>query len=594
MTLTKETKASVKGKPVFLRLLGYVKPYWIFVLLTIIASLTAAAVDVGMGLLIEKMVGAASAELPQLALFISVMAVAGIFAKYTMKWAATRFSSGALQQLRSRVAAHLERLPVATVESQHTGDWVSRLTNDTAVLQTFFVHHFANLFYMPLLFVSALTILLLTSWKLILFSLAILPVGVLITVLLSRPMSKTTELLQAQLGEANAVVQDTVGGIQTVKAYNLQSLWSLRFKDTMQNVLSQSLRLERQRAAMSPVSILLLSTPLVFMVGYGGYLIEQNELNAGHIVIFLYLFSYVLQSVSMLPVLTAQIQEASGAARRLFDVLDMPLEPSVRLAEANLPFDTAVEFDDVCFSYNGSTPVLNGMSFSVRPGQMVAIVGASGSGKSTLFKLLCGFYELPEGQGHIRLFGKPIREWGLDALRAQLSLVSQESYLFPGSVADNIGYGRTGATWDELVAAAQAANAHEFIMRLPQGYETPMGERGSRLSGGQKQRIAIARALLKDAPILLLDEPTSALDNRSEALVQEALERAMNGRTVLVIAHRLSTVRNADWVLVADQGSIRESGTPEQLLSQGGLFYEWYEMQRTASVSPLASDGEGA
>lgn len=592
--MKKEMKAETKRKPGFLRLLGYVKPYRASVALTIAASLTAAAVDIGMGLLIERMVGAASTELLRLALVISVLAVAGMLAKYAMKWAAARFSSGALKELRSQVASHMERLPASTVESHHSGDWVSRLTNDTTVLQTFFVHHFANLFYMPLLFVCAVTILLMTSWKLIVFSLALLPVGLLVTVLLSRPMSKTTEQLQERLGKANAVVQDTVGGMQTVKAFTLESYWNRRFRDTMQAVLSQSLRLERQRAAMSPVSILLLSTPLIFMVGYGGYLIERNELNAGHIVIFLYLFSYVLQSVSMLPVLAAQIQEASGAARRLFEVLDLPQETLVSMDNSSSPDANPVAFENVSFSYDGVSPVLKEMSFSVSPGQTVAIVGASGSGKSTLFKLLCGFYGLPEGYGTIRVLGKPLVEWNLEALRAQLSLVSQDSYLFPGTVAENIGFGRPGASWDEMMAAAQAANAHEFILRLPQGYETPLGERGSRLSGGQKQRIAIARALLKNAPILLLDEPTSALDNRSESLVQEALERAMEGRTVLVIAHRLSTVRNADWVLVAEQGRIRESGTPEQLLRQGGLFYEWYEMQRTAPMSPLASDGEGA
>ncbi|NOU71107.1 ATP-binding cassette domain-containing protein [Paenibacillus sp. LMG 31458] len=582
-----------RPKPIFFRLMAYIKPYSFWVLLTIVTSLMAAGVDIGMGKLIEQMVDSSSDKLLFSAGFIGIMALIGVISKYLIKYASTRFSAYALRDLRNAVANHLENLPVSTVEKQQSGDLVSRLTNDTTVLQNFFIHHFANIFYMPVVFVSALTILLLTSWKLILFSLILLPVGIAVTAVLSRPISKYSEQLQEQLGSANAVTQDMIGGISMVKAFNRQDTLFEKYSKVMQQVLFKSLLLEKRRALMSPISILLLSTPLIFMVAIGGYLIERGELTSGNIIIFLYMFSFVLQPISMIPVLSAQVQEVTGAARRLFDVLDMSVEQDIH-SFLDVDLNAApIEFENVTFSYDGQTNVLNGLSFWLQNQQTIALVGSSGCGKSTLFKLLCGFYELSPGGGTIKVLGRPLHEWNLKQLRSQISLVSQDTHLFPGTIAENIGFGNLHATRDDIVRVAKEANAHDFIMQQPEGYETVIGERGS-LSGGQKQRIAIARALLKDAPILLLDEPTSALDTHSEAIVQEAIERVMKDRAVLVISHRLTTIDKADCVIFMSDGKIVECNTHEQLIRSNGPYKKLYFKQFVLQDGTASADREGA
>lgn len=591
---SRKSKSQIqRPKPIFFRLMAYIKPYSFWVLLTIVTSLTAAGVDIGMGKLIEQMVDSSSGTLLNSAGFIAILALIGVISKYLIKYASTRFSAYALRDLRNTVANHLENLPVSTVEKQQSGDLVSRLTNDTTVLQNFFIHHFANLFYMPVVFVSALTILLLTSWKLILFSLILLPVGIAVTAVLSRPISKYSEQLQEQLGAANAVTQDMIGGIPMVKAFNRQDTLFAKYSQVMQQVLSKSLLLEKRRALMSPISILLLSTPLIFMVTIGGYLIEKGELTSGNIIIFLYMFSFVLQPISMIPVLSTQVQEVTGAARRLFDVLDMPVEPDIRPSEDVDLNATPIEFENVTFSYDGQTNVLNGLSFGLQKKQTIALVGSSGCGKSTLFKLLCGFYEMTPGSGTIKVLGRPLHEWSLKQLRSQISLVSQDTHLFPGTIAENIGFGNLHATRDDIVRVAKEANAHDFIMQQPEGYETVIGERGS-LSGGQKQRIAIARALLKDAPILLLDEPTSALDTHSEAIVQEAIERVMKDRAVLVITHRLTTIDKADCVIFMSDGQIVECNTHEKLIRSNGPYKKLYFKQFGLQEGTASADREGA
>jgi ABC-type multidrug transport system fused ATPase/permease subunit len=482
------------------------------------------------------------------------------------------------------------------MEGRHTGDLVSRLTNDTALLQTFFIQHFANLFYLPVVFAGALVMLLLTSWKLILSSLILLPVGIAVTALLSRPIRPLSERLQEQVGRVNAIAQDAIGGISILRAFHMGRAFFQSYKLALDESVKQSLRLEKRKAAMAPISLLLLSTPIILVIVVGGYLIGQGELTAGNIILFLYLLSFILQPISMMPLLFVQIGEALGAAQRLLEVLELPVEKlqteAAELAGSAGGTDETViaRFDRVSFAYGGGSNVLDEVSFQLKSGETLAIVGPSGGGKSTLLKLLCGFYEASSVEGRIELFGRPLLDWPLDELRARIAVVMQDTYLFPVPVAENIGYGRAGASMEAIVEAAKAAQAHDFIMKLPQGYGTETGERGGRLSGGQKQRIAIARALLKDAPLLLLDEPTSALDSQSEANLQEALERIMAGRTVLVIAHRLSTVRRADRILVLDQGRIAESGTHEELLHQNGLYRKWVLMQSESESFATEAD----
>ncbi|WP_025717753.1 ABC transporter ATP-binding protein [Paenibacillus sp. 1-18] len=593
-----------RSNSAFRRLACYVRPYNLWVFITVLASLCLAAIDIILGKAIEQMAEGTFSSTENMIYLVVGMTLIGMPCKFVMRYASARFSVSALRDLRGDLVHKFCDLPVSRVERKFTGDLVSRLTNNTALLQNFFIEQFANLFYLPLVFTASLTLLLMTSWKLVLASLALMPVGMIITSLMSRPIEKYSEQLQEKMAHLNAVGQDAIGGIPIVKAFNMQAVLLKKYMVIMEEVVRRGLGLEKRYASITPVGVMMLATPIILVIVYGGYLIQQGELNAGGIVLFLYLISFILQPVSMLPTIISQMKEAGGAAKHLFEVLDWPDErqggeiTSVGKAggdeglrsgvdadreanqanQASKSDDDAavVRFEHLTFGYNEGNTVLKDISFQVGQGETVAIVGASGGGKSTIFKLLCGFNEPGEHAGTVQLFGKNLTDWNLTSLRSHISMVSQEPSLFPATIAENIGYGRLKATREEIVEAAKAAHAHDFIVQLPEGYETLLSERGGGLSGGQKQRISIARALLKNAPLLLLDEPTSALDSQSEAQVQIAMNAVMHNRTVLVIAHRLSTVRQANRIIVLDQGSIVESGTHEELLGRDGEYRKLY------------------
>lgn len=595
----------------FRRLVRYVRPYNLWVFITVFASLCLASIDIILGKAIEQMAQGTFSSTQNMIYLVVGMTLIGMPCKFVMRYASTRFSVNAMRDLRGGLVHKFCDLPASSVERKFTGDLVSRLTNNTAILQNFFIQQFANLFYLPVVFTASLTLLLMTSWKLILASLALMPAGMIITSLMSKPIEKYSEQLQKKIAYLNTVGQDAIGGIPIVKAFNMQAVLLEKYMVIMEEVVKRGLGLEKRYAFITPVGVMMLATPIILVIVYGGYLIQHGELNAGGIVLFLYLISFILQPVAMLPLIISQMKEAGGAAKHLFEVLDWPDErqggemisvgqergdKDLRLEddadrEANQTNQASaseagatesgaaaavVSFEHLTFGYSEGNNVLKDISFQIGQGETVAIVGASGGGKSTIFKLLCGFNEPGEHAGAVQLFGKSLTDWNLTSLRSHISMVSQEPSLFPATIAENIGYGRLEATREEIVEAAKAAHAHDFIVQLPEGYETHLSERGGGLSGGQKQRISIARALLKNAPLLLLDEPTSALDSQSEAQVQIAMNAAMHNRTVLVIAHRLSTVRQANRIIVLDQGSIVESGTHEELLGRDGMYRKLY------------------
>jgi ABC-type multidrug transport system fused ATPase/permease subunit len=347
-----------------------------------------------------------------------------------------------------------------------------------------------------------------------------------------------------------------------------------KLRHVAEQVQLEGLAIDRRAGVEFAIFLMLRYIPQLVAPLYGGYLTFRGEISVGALLASVYLIWMVFIPVETALGWIRQFREITPALQRIFEILDRPIEDEAILDVPIISGAHAFSFDSVRFRYNADEDVLEDFTLSVDKGRIVALVGSSGCGKSTVLKLLCGFYRPQEGQ--VRIFGGEIFEHGLRDARQEVSLVSQDTYLFPTTIEENIAYGRIGVGDADIVAAAKSANAHEFILQQPKGYKTYIGERGIRLSGGERQRIALARAILKDAPILLLDEPTSALDARSEAIVQEALDRFMVGRTVLVVAHRLSTIKKVDEIVVLDNGRIRERGTHADLMEKESLYKRLY------------------
>ena len=517
--------------------------------------------------------------------------VARFILRYLYRHADARSSIYPIRDLRNRITAHIQRLPLSYVETHHTGDLVSRLSNDVdKVAQA--INNIGEIAWQPIQMIIAIVYMIMISWKLLLAGCILIPISTVLFNMVSKPMEKLSKQRMEGLGRINAVIQDTIGGIGIVKAFNASQIRAARFGAVVRDVEHKGMGIARQDSILIGMFLVLRYIPQLVIPLYGGYLAFKGEISAGGVVAANALIWQIFLPVEQFLAFLRRMRETIPAVERLFEILDRPAERAGERAfevQAEAP---SIKFEDVSFGYDDENKILDGLSFSVPRGETVALVGPSGSGKSTVFGLLCGFYESQEGR--IRICGNDLAYCSPADARKQVSFVAQDTYLYPTTIAENIGYGRLGATRDEIVAAAKIANAHDFIVEQPAGYDTQVGERGGKLSGGERQRIALARAILKDAPILLLDEPTSALDTQSEALVQEALDRLMEGRSVLVVAHRLSTIRDASNVLVLDRGTIVESGTHGQLVQDDTLYRRLYLRQASAERKTGRAIGEVA
>jgi len=515
---------------------------------------------------------------------VAFAALRGLFAFLQAYWAEKNSQSVAFD-LRNDLFAKIQRLSFSYHDRNQTGQLMVRATDDVEKVRLFIGQGLLQLVGALILLTATLIILFTTNAQLALAALPILPVALVLFVffgIVSQPMFAK---VQEKLSALNTLLQENLAGIKVIKAFTREPGEQAKFKKAADEVMNQQIALSRLFAFLFPLVFLIANLGQASTLYFGGRQIVGGTLSLGEWQEFSLYLIYLFLPIAQFGIIITQMGQAAASAGRIFEILDAKSDVTDKPGAKTLPpVQGKVKFEDVTFRYFGSgDPVLRDMTLEAAPGQTVALLGATGSGKTTIINLLPRFYD--PSQGRITIDGHDLRDVTLDSLRSQIGIVLQETTLFSGSIRDNIAFGKPDATDGEVVAAAKAAAAHDFIMSFPQGYDTPVGERGATLSGGQKQRVAIARALLLDPHILILDDSTSSVDMATEAQIQHALDKLMKGRTSFVIAQRISTVINADQILVLDKGGIVARGRHEDLMEDSAIYAEIYNSQLVADAS---------
>lgn len=566
-------------------LFGYLRPYRRWLVAAVVGVTVASALGLVfpliMGDLVDTAIGddTTTASLDRTALLLLGVFLAQAAFNYVRSYSLAVVGEGVVADLRKSVYARIVKLPVPFFDGRRTGEITSRLTSDASVIQATVSTAVAQALAQGITLVGGVVFMVVLSPTLSLTLLIFLPVAIVGAAVFGRRLNRISTRFQDEIATANAFADESIASIRVVKWFTAEEDATERYNRSIAKAYQVALRRARLRALFVPGVTFIAFGTLAVVLWVGGRQVLAGTLSAGGLVSFLLYTLTVAGAIGTFTGLYSQLQEALGASRRIFELLGEPTEVH-RAAQAATPPDRegSIRFESVSFAYQSRQGnVLHDIDLTVAPGEVVALVGPSGSGKSTITQLIPRFYDAVEGR--VVIDGLDVRDQHLDDLRAQMAAVPQEVQLFSGTISENLRISKPDASDPELESAARAANAHDFITAFPDGYETVVGERGIQLSGGQRQRVAIARALLADPRILILDEATSALDAESEGLVQEALERLMVGRTTLVVAHRLSTVRNADRLIVLTDGRIVEDGAHDDLLASGGVYARLLERQ---------------
>jgi ABC-type multidrug transport system fused ATPase/permease subunit len=584
-----------------IRLLNYLKPYRAKFFLGLACLILSSASSFLFPLLMGRLIGTGAqaeqggkmvpneildffpTEINTVAItLLVVLFIQAIFSYFRINWFVEVAEKG-LADIRRDTYHKLITLPMNFFSQRRVGELNSRLSADLSQIQDAITTTLAEMIRQIIIFIGGITFLILVSGKLTLMLLAVLPILVVIAVTFGKFIRKISRQAQDKLAESNIIVEETLQGISNVKAFVNESYEVGRYNNSVREVVKIAMRGAKFRGIFASFIVFCLFGTIVSVVWYGTHLVQIGEISIASMFTFILLSTFVGAAMGSFPELYATMQKAFGASERVLEILEEENEPISMYEEKNAIHQRIqgnLDFKNVFFSYPSrkEITVLNGVSFEARKGEKVAIIGPSGAGKSTIAGLILRFYE-PQS-GSLLFDGVASTEFSLTDIRNQVAIVPQDVLLFGGTIRENIAYGRLNANEDDILQAANRANAHEFIKGFPEGYDTIVGERGVKLSGGQRQRIAIARALLKDPVLLILDEATSSLDSESERLVQEALEELMKNRTSIIIAHRLSTIREADKIIVLEKGKVVESGNHLELMkNKGGLYHYLSQLQ---------------
>ena len=594
-----------------IRITRLLRPYWHWLVIALLAVLVEGAMDLlepwplkivfdnvigskqmpaTLSRIVDSTVGHNKVAILQFAaLSVIAIAISGAIASYVEKYLTTKVGQKVMHDLRHTLYHHIQRLSLSYYEQQKTGDLMVRITSDIDAIQEFVSSALLGIVIDVITLAGMLCVMFYLDWDFTLIALSVAPLLFFVVYSYTHRIKKATREVKKKESEIASVVQESLTSMRVIKAFAREDYEEERLdKESLESV-DIALRARRIKAKLSPLVDIIVALGTCLVLWYGTKLVLSGELSTGALLVFILYLGKMYKPMRDLSKMTDTLSKAAVGFERIREVLET--ESQVRdLPDAGTApnFKGGIEFDHVDFGYVPGRPVFENLDLKVTPGQSVALVGPTGSGKSTLIGLVARFYDPLAGA--VKIDGRYIRRFTLKSLRQQISFVLQETLLFHASVWQNIAYGKPEASREEIIRAAKLANAHEFIEQMPQGYDTVIGERGETMSGGQRQRIAIARAIIRDTPILLLDEPSTGLDAASEELVFEALARLMKNKTSIVIAHRLATVRQADVIHVVADGRITESGTHQELLARGGLYSHLYEIQFRKQERQLDSE----